>query len=156
VPAKISNSRHIGTIIRSMDRMHIGIMDCQVVVAGVAALPVVRWQSNASINSPSNFVPHSSYDSVSVRVVPYSQYAALVLVSTDFVPRSIYSSVSIKKDFSGSSTVQASEEDVRSVVVKGSVDRSVGRCTRLVDRCTRYSVRSSFGRRSYGRKEVTV
>ncbi len=46
------------------------------------------------------------------------------------------SSVSIKKDYSGSSTVQASDRDVLSVV-EGSVDRSVGRHTRSVDGYTR-------------------
>ena len=73
------------------------------------------------MDSPSNFVPRSSYDLVLVGVVLRSQCIALVSVLTDFVPRSIRGLVSIKKDYLGSSTVQASEGDVRSVVVR-SID----------------------------------
>ena len=67
-----------------------------------------------------DFVPQSSYSSVSVRVVHRSHYIALVSVLTDFVPRSVRSLVSVKRDYLGSSTVQASV-DVR------SVGRSIGR-----------------------------
>jgi hypothetical protein len=98
------------------------------------------------VDSPSDFVPRSSYDSVSVGVVLRSQCIALVSVSTDFVPHSIRSSVSIKKDYLGSSTVQASGR--RRTVGRRSIDRLVGgRCTRSVDRYTRCSV---------GRRDRTV
>ena len=95
--------------------MHIGAIDS-------------RWQSGASVNSPGDFVPRSSYNSVSVGVVLRSQCIALVLVSTDFVPYSIHSSVSIKKDYLGSSTVQASDRETYGRL-KGrrSIDRLVGR-----------------------------
>jgi hypothetical protein len=68
-----------------------------------------------------DFVPRSSYSSVSVGVVHRSQCIALVSVSTDFVPHSIRGLVSIKKDYLGSSTVQASV-DVRSFGGR-SIDR---------------------------------
>ena len=102
-----------------------------------------RWQSGASVDSPGDFVPRSSYDSVSVGVVLRSQCIALVSVLTDFVPRSICSSVSIKKGYLGSSTIQASVETYS----RSSFNRSVGRGTRSVDRCTRCSV---------GRRDRTV
>ena len=57
---------------------------------------------------------------VSSRVVP----ASIVLVIS-FLTDSV--SVSVKKDYLGSSTVQASDEGIR------SVDRSVGRYTRSID-----------------------
>jgi len=68
-----------------------------------------------------DFVPRSSYSSVLVGVVHRSQCIALVSVSTDFVPHSIRGLVSIKKDYLGSSTVQASV-DVRSFGGR-SIDR---------------------------------
>ena len=112
-------------------------------VAGVTALLLSC--------SPSNFVPRSLYNLVSVGVVLRSQCIVLVLVLTDFVPRSIRSSVSIKKDYLGSSTVQASDRDVRSVVVR-SIDRSVGVRVRLtgirVARSVDEIVRSERGYRS--------
>jgi hypothetical protein len=56
------DSRLIGTIIRSVDRRRSGAISCsQVVVVGVTALLLSY--------SPSNFVPRSSYDLVSVGVV---------------------------------------------------------------------------------------
>jgi hypothetical protein len=76
------------------------------------------------VDSPGDFVPRSSYNSVSVGVVLRSQCIALVSVSTDFVPHSIRSSVSVKKDYLGSSTVQASGRETYS---RSSFDRSIGR-----------------------------
>ena len=95
--------------------------------------------------------------------------ASVVVLVISFLTDSV--SVSVKKDYLGSSTVQASDGDIRSVIVRWIgwqiytfsmyIRREVGRHTRLIGRYTRFlvswqvrTVRKRFGKEK-GIKEET-